>query len=130
MDALEYSLTRLDGAAHRLALLLESGNRAREFSTPAPERPTSMAEIPNIPAGSSREKNLIPRPSIYSAAWGAGEPASLPKRQEEIPLSAQWMDTSLYPPLPDSYREVSEQMLEDMRRRSTLPLDDVRTVIL
>lgn len=126
MDTLETSLSRLYQTAHQLTLLL-----GEDFNSILPYSTALKTNIQQM--DSSLE------PAVYAQTdYLSGAVQRAGRIEEESPIlqpfaavQASGLDKgSLFPPTPDSYRMISAQMLEDMRRRSTIPLDCVRTVIL
>ncbi len=130
MDVLDHSLSSLSETARQIALFLEEdgmqeiqqnpltlskGNQNEPVAaSPYDSFQEEFGEISDIPSENRSDQTASFESPILKED-------SIQNRQRAL---------TLYPPIADSYRTVSQQMLEDMRRRSTLPLDDVRTVIL
>ncbi len=127
MDTLETSLSRLYQTAHQLTLLL-----GEDFNSILPYSTALKTNIQQM--DSSLEPAGYPQTDYLSGAVqraGRTEAESLILQDPFAAVQTSGLDKgSFFPPTPDSYRMISGQMLEDMRRRSTIPLDCVRTVIL
>ncbi len=129
MDILDLVLVRMEASARRLDLILGETAYPPSHSRGVPAAGASVfrqdsqgTAIPTREGRPASEKNT----GKTRESPGSVLPAAMPEESSE---HTRW-ENRLYPPAPESYREFSEQMLEDMRRRSTLPLDEVRTVIL
>lgn len=128
MDLLEASLFSLYQTAREFSLFLGREDINFSVQAPAGQRPGNASAF------------LLPRPSAIFPTGNLEDTASASLPPEEgmlslFPFSStekiKEAETGFrYPPDGDGYRQMSSQMLEDMRRRSTIALDAVRTVIL
>ncbi len=126
MDTLEQALLRMEESARRLDLLIgesPADPMPDKQDLPVPERRDTVPFSETLGREKGEDPVDIPaRREVWKTEL-AGDSAgnfSMPAR----------LESRLYPPAQGSYQEISTQMLEDMRRRSTLPLDEVRTVVL
>ena len=128
MDLLENFLFSLYQTAREFSLFLGREDISFSAQAPAGQRPEDASAY------------SMPRPSAIFPTDNVEDTASASLPREEGTLSVfpffstekiQKAETGFrYPPDGDGYRQMSSQMLEDMRRRSTIALDAVRTVIL
>ena len=130
MDVLDRSLSSLSETARQIALFLEEDEMQEIQQNPLTLSKGNQNEpVAASPYNSFQEEfgEISDIPSEYRSDQTASFESPILK---ENSIYSRQRALTLYPPISDSYRTVSQQMLEDMRRRSTLPLDDVRTVIL